>query len=193
MSAVRGQRTTRTNIVKSQDIFILLKLVSLDESQPGQHSGDRSARGLAALTGVGKTEVNDAINRSVEVGLAKNSTRQSALSVNRKSLFEFLYYGLKYVFPAKPLELTRGIPTAFAAPVLSSKLFTAGEHIPVWPYAEGRSMGQSVNPLYRTVPYAVARDEKLYAYLALVDAIRFGSARERDTAATELQRQLKLS
>ena len=97
------------------------------------------------------------------------------------------------MFPAKPLELTRGIPTAFAAPVLSKRLFTAGEYIPVWPDAEGKSTGHSVDPLYRTVPYAVARDKQLYSYLALVDAIRIGSARERDIAATELQRQLKLS
>jgi len=119
----------------------LLKLVSMEQSYSSAEPigetafRERSARGLAALTGVGKTEVNAMINRSVSVDLAKVSQTDKSMSVNRKSLFEFIVYVLKFVFPVKPAELTRGIPTAFAAPVLNKKLFSAGENIPVWPDA----------------------------------------------------------
>ena len=179
--------------MKSQDIFILFKLISLEKSnQSGSIELDHSVRNLASLTGVGKTEVSNAINRSIEVGLAKRRARQTEISVNRKSLYEFIYYGLRYVFPVKPLELTRGIPTAFAARVLNQKLFTPGDYVPVWPDAQAKSMGQAVKPLYRTVPNATSEDEQLYAYLALVDAIRLGGAREKDIAGKELYRQMDL-
>jgi len=184
--------------LKSQDILILLKLVSLQQSHSGMEPIEEntprngSARGLAALTGIGKSEVNASINRSVSVGLAKMSLTDRSMSVNKKSLFEFIVYGLKFVFPAKPAELTRGIPTAFAAPVLNKKLFSSGDNIPVWPDANASKMGQSIEPLYKSVTFAIENDKTLYGYLALVDAIRIGNARESNLAAEELSKMLKI-
>jgi len=43
------------------------------------------------------------------------------------------------------------------------------------------------------VPNATSKDEQLYAYLALVDAIRLGGAREKDIAGKELYKQMDLS
>jgi hypothetical protein len=40
--------------------------------------------------------------------------------------------------------------------------------------------------LYPTVPEAALRDEKLYAILALFDAVRSGQARERNIAQKAL-------
>ena len=177
--------------MKSQDIFLLLKLISLEDNRE-QHSGDQSARGLAALTGVGKTEVNTSVNRSIDVGLAKVRNAKGLVAVNKKSLFEFIYYGLKFVFPVKPAALTRGVPTSFAAPVLNKKLFSAGDTMPVWPDAKAKTMGQAVTPLYRTVTSTIADDDKLYSYLALVDAIRIGNARERGVASRELQKLFEI-
>lgn len=147
-----------------------------------------SARNLAVLTGVGKTEVNASINRSLLVGLAKRSRKNQVLSVNTKSLFEFIVYGLKYVFPAQPAELVRGMPTAHAAPVLSKQLKSGSNSVLVWPDASASVMGQSVKPLYQSVPMAAAGDAKLYEYLALVDAIRLGGARESNLAAELLEK-----
>lgn len=175
--------------MKSQDIFLLLKLISI-EDDPKEGSINQSSRGLADLTGLGKTEVNAAINRCVDVQLARRRDARGRISVNRRALFEFIYYGIKYVFPAKAAELTRGMPTAFAAPVLNKRLYSAGEIIPVWPDPEADSMGLSVKPLYHTVTFAIASDEKLYAHLALVDAIRLGGAREARVAADELHRSM---
>ncbi len=95
------------------------------------------------------------------------------------------------MFPAKPGEITRGIATGLAAPVLQGKIMTAGEFVPVWPDARGNTKGQAVEPLFKSVPYAVRKDPQLYALLALTDAIRFGQAREHKYAAEKLFTLLK--
>lgn len=185
--------------VKGQDIVILLKLVSLDkaaeEMEPGRIDSfrDTSARALAAMTGIGKTEVNNSINRSCRAGLAKVSVKNQQLLVNTQALFEFIAYGIKYVFPVSPAEMTRGIPTAFAAPVLQNRLISAGDTICVWPHASAEKTGQAIYPLYKTVPYAIHKDRRLYEYLALIDAIRIGHARESNLAKAELVTRLGIS
>ena len=86
--------------------------------------------------------------------------------------------------------MQRGVPTAFAAPVLREFLHSAGSVISVWPYARGQEMGQSIEPLFKTVPEAAEKDERLYAYLALIDAIRLGNQREAGVAAKLLTERL---
>ena len=86
--------------------------------------------------------------------------------------------------------MERGIPTAAAAPVLQSELISAGEYIHVWPYVQGKALGQALKPLFKSVPHAVRRDPELYASLALIDAIRLGNPREMKVAATLLEKRL---
>lgn len=86
--------------------------------------------------------------------------------------------------------MQRGMPTAFAAPVLRESLHSAGSLISVWPYAHGEQMGQSVEPLFKTVPQAAEKDHRLYAYLALIDAVRLGHQREANLAADLLKERL---
>ena len=83
------------------------------------------------------------------------------------------------------------LATAHAAPVLAGKLLSGGEHIYVWEDALGSDMGQSIEPLFKSVPNAVRQDEALYAMLALVDAIRLGNEREANLAKTLLTQQLR--
>lgn len=173
--------------MKSQDIYILLKLVCLEQGE-SHYSGFQeirdsySARGLSGALGVSKTEVNASIRRSFNVGMAIKSRQSDIPKVNKKALLEFVVHGLKYVFPAKPAEIVRGIPTAFSAPMLEGRLLSMGDYIQVWPYAEGDKKGQSVQPLFKSVPEAALNDVQLYAYLALVDAIRLGNPREANLA-----------
>ena len=210
--------------MKSQDIFILLKLVSLEQQakdyldggiiQPAKSyvydwqgweleeeilaqdyeqslSEAYSNRGLEASTGVSKSEVNSSLKRSMSVGMAKLDRKTKLPKANINALLEFIEHGIKYVFPASPSAMVRGIPTSIAAPVLEGKLMTAGEYIYVWSDAMGKEMGQSVKPLYKTVPMAVKKDPRLYGFLALVDAIRLGAGRESAFAAKELEKRLK--
>lgn len=186
--------------MKSQDIVILLKLVSLMEQEDQgsleqlEWSSSReeaySVRGLESSLGISKSEVNASINRSIASGLAAKDRDFRQAKPNRRNLHNFIVHGLKFVFPAKPGAMTRGIPTAFAAPMLESLLMSAGEYISVWPYAKGKEMGQSIKPLFKSVPEAVQNDARLYEYLALVDAIRLGKQREANLAADRLAERL---
>ncbi|AWM27577.1 hypothetical protein AOX55_00004798 (plasmid) [Sinorhizobium fredii CCBAU 25509] len=86
--------------------------------------------------------------------------------------------------------MQRGVPTAFAAPMLEGLLVSGGTYDYVWPYAAGREMGQSVEPLFKSVPEAALKDERLYEYLALVDAIRLGNQRELGLATHHLKSRI---
>lgn len=185
--------------MKSQDIVILLKLVSLEheEEQWHQHPGKIahqddpfSVRGLESSLGISKTEVNASIKRSILSGLAIKAPDSGRPKPNRRNLCNFIIYGLKFVFPAKPGAMIRGVPTAFAVPSLKKKLISAGEYIYVWPFAKGKDMGQSVEPLFKNVPEAALKDDRLYEYLALVDAIRLGNQRETGLAAERISERL---
>ena len=203
--------------MKSQDILILLKLIcmqqrdnspelqaeeiyALQNSKQAEGVGDivsyndrYSARGLAAVLGISKSEVNASINRSVDVGLAIYDRITNHPKANKKAILDFIVSGIKYVFPAKPAEMIRGIPTSFSAPVLKDELKSAGEYKYVWPDVNGHEKGQSVKPLFKSVPLAVKQDQRLYEYLALIDAIRLGNPREENLAIRILEEKLGLS
>ncbi|SFM25562.1 hypothetical protein [Marinobacter zhejiangensis] len=216
--------------IKSQDLGLLLKLVSLqkreaqgqadngqkawpydwqdwggegDESLEWQIRDDFSdeffpatvytVRSLESETGIGKSQVSNSLRRCLDVGLAKKDRKSGVPRVNAKRLYEFIVYGAKYVFPAKPGPLVRGIGTSFAAPVLEHRLFSAGEWLPVWPDARGNNKGLEISPLFKTVGHAVRRDPELYALLALVDAIRIGGSREANLAKDLLEKHMDVS
>jgi hypothetical protein len=149
-----------------------------------------SVRSLADSTGISKSQVNLALQRCFNVGLAKRDRNLDVPRTNTKALTEFIVYGLRYVFPAKLGSVTRGIATSLGAPILKDKLMSTGEFIPVWTDARGNTKGQAVEPLFKSVTHAVRRDPELYALLALVDAIRIGQPRERNVAINMLQEHL---
>lgn len=213
--------------MKSQDVLLLFKLISLN----GRHTGKLASvefdktlygwepdedetkvlinhndailkaaedfeyfftnRGLSEQLEISKSEINNSIERCINVHLMKINRISGKPEVNIKALSEFINHGLKYVFPVKPAEITRGIPTTFAAPVLKEKLHSAGNIKMVWPDHRGKEMGQSIKPLYKTVPMAVKKDPTLYSYLALVDAIRMGNARESNLAREILNERMQ--
>jgi hypothetical protein len=105
---------------------------------------------------------------------------------NGGNLKEYLIHAVKYDFTVKRGGLTRGIPTAEAAPPLSQHFPHDFPLPPVWPYAKGSVRGIEFSPLHENVPQAALRDAKLYELLALVDGIREGRAREREIAIREL-------
>lgn len=182
--------------MKSQDIYILLKLVCLQQDELSRPFGAEnladqySSRGLAVALGVSKTEVNASVWRSIDIGMALKDRKSGYPKANKKALLEFVVHGLKYVFPVKPAEIVRGVPTAFSAPMLQDKLMNMGDYSYVWPFAEGLHKGQSIQPLFKSVPRAALEDDRLYQYLALIDAIRLGKAREANLAADIFERRL---
>ena len=148
-------------------------------------AGERTFPALAMALGMSASETHAAVKRAVASGLLDGTTR----TVRKAALLEFLVHGLRYVFPPEWRGLTRGVPTSYAAAPLHSTI-AAGELPPVWPHAEGTARGEGLAPLYRSAPDAALRDPKLYEWLALVDAVRSGRARERQLATKEIERRL---
>ena len=164
--------------MRPQDIVILLYLIDLN-------STDWKVSEVAQALKISQSEVSEALQRCQIAKLIDKKNKQ----VLRTSLLEFVLHGLKYVFPVVPGALTRGIPTAHAAPPLNQQIVQGSESF-VWPYAEGAHRGQEIAPLYKTVPAAVTDQPGLYALLALCDAIRIGRAREVNLARSELSQRI---
>jgi hypothetical protein len=162
--------------LRPQDVLIALKLALEPKlSYPL----------LATELGVSLSEAHAAVRRGMAAGLL-----DSERAPRRAALLEFLVHGVKYAFPPKRGSITRGLVTAHAGPPLVALLDAGTEPPPVWPDAEGKTRGESFEPLYRSVPIAARRDPKLYELLCLLDAIRGGRARDRVLAEKLLRERL---
>jgi DNA-binding Lrp family transcriptional regulator len=165
-------------VTKPQDIVVALKLC-LDGVR-------RSYAELGQELGMSASEVHAAVRRLGEARLIDPDTQE----IRREALRNFLVHGVPHAFPASPKEITRGMPTAWAAPALSGKFSASEQMPPVWPDPDGRVQGSAVQPLYGSVPGAARRDPVLYDLLALVDVLRIGRARERSLAEKEITHRL---
>jgi DNA-binding Lrp family transcriptional regulator len=163
---------------KPQDVVVALKLALLGER--------RSYADLGKELGMSASEVHAAVRRLIEARLMDPDSNE----IRRKALRSFLVHGVPYAYPAAAKELTRGVPTAWAAPALGGKFAASDQAVPVWPDPDGKVQGAAVEPLYSSVPAAARRDAALYDLLALVDALRIGRARERALAEKELEQRL---
>jgi hypothetical protein len=166
-------------MLKPQDIVVVLKLHNLQDLK---WTYSELANGLY----MSSSEVHAALKRCEASGLYDCSSRK----VKKRCLLEFLIHGLKYVFPEKPGALSRGIPTGHSAEPLRSLLNVDPADAYVWSDPSGEVRGQSITPLYRSVPAAVKDDPKLHELLSLVDAIRVGRVREQNLASQELEQRL---
>jgi hypothetical protein len=163
--------------MKPQDILILLKIISLKNKPWSQIT-------LASELFMSQSEISQSIARSKYAGLLHITGKQ----VYTVSLVEFLQYGIRFVFPQRPGPVVRGVPTAHSVPPLNTII--RSEESYVWPSARGTVRGHSITPLYKSAVDAVKIDEKLHIYLALVDALRVGKAREKGIAIAELKERI---
>ena len=161
--------------------MVLLKLLAL---------GDRRATygELAEALGMSSSEVHASIGRARSARLANIENDRPVIV--RAALKEFLLHGAKYAFPATHGSPTRGLPTAYAAPPLATRISQPNEPPPVWPDPQGEQRGIGFHPLYPTAPLAARKDHVLYEFLALFDALRGGAARERQIAGQLLSAHL---
>ena len=164
-------------VMRPQDLLVLLRLSLL---RPADDTPSYAA--LAAELSLTASEVHGAVGRALVSQLALKDERGRPRA-RLESLRLFLQHGARYCFPATRGPQTRGVPTGYAAPPLKELIRSpAGEPPPVWPDKDGSVRGETLYPLYPTAPQAAARNPSLYELLALFDAIRAGSARERALA-----------
>lgn len=159
------------------DVVVLLKIIAYGNKEWKQLD-------MANDLSISQSEVSKSLVRSKFARLLDNSGKK----VKRLSFIEFLLYGLPYVFPQQPGAILRGFATSHSAPPLN-KIIQSNENY-VWPSGKGNIRGQSIIPLYPTVPEAIQKDGKLYELLALIDALRVGKAREKELAILELKKRI---
>ncbi len=163
-------------VLKPQDIFILLKLIAWEKQ-------DWTYQGLANELFMSASEVHAGIKRAIAARLMD----QYRMALQKKAFEEFIVHGIQYAFPPIRGDITRGMPTAYAAPPLNGYFQLGKELPPVWPDPLGKVRGYEFSPLYKSAPRAASIDSMLYELLALIDAIRDGRAREKETAIKEFR------
>jgi len=167
------------NGMRPQDILVLLKIISL-------HNHKWRNIDIANALKLSPSETSEALNRCKIAKLIDGKKR----NVHINSFKEFLIYGLKYVFPAEIGPTVRGIPTAHSAPPISESI-SQGSDTYVWPSAIGTKRGQSLKPLYKTIPEISQENKSFYELLVIIDTLRVGRAREIKIAIEELEKRMK--
>ncbi len=167
-------------MLKSQDVVILLKAILTEGSE-------WTYRELAGDLQMSVSTVHDGIKRAAVCHLFNEQNRR----VVRRNLLEFLEHGIRYTFPSRRGPVRRGIPTGHAAPSLRSQIRSGESLFPVWAHAEGQEKGYALTPLHPTVPDVALGNDKFYAILSLIDAIRDGGARERKIAVPLLRNRIE--
>ena len=164
--------------MRPQDIVVLMKIVALSNKEWRNID-------IANAVNISPSEVSEALNRCVIAKLIDSKKRR----VNINALFEFLVYGLKYVFPAEPGAIVRGVATAHSASPIKEH-FANVEDVYVWSYVKGKQRGQAIEPLYNTLPAIIEEDKLFYELLTIIDTIRIGRVREVKIAIEELKKRL---
>lgn len=171
----------RQPVLKPQDFYLLLALAALRDQVMTYPE-------LAAFSGLSMSEVHAALKRAVAARLLFFDGKRPRLLV--PAFKEFLVHGARYAFPASRGSMVVGVPTAYAAPPLNAQIAPSADPPPVWPALEGSVRGVALVPLYPSVPAAALRSPVLHENLALFDALRAGSARERQLATDAFEARL---
>lgn len=159
-------------MLRPLDIAVLLKL-----TLPG--AAESSFQKLASDLCVASSEVHGAVKRAALSGLMHPDKPTRG---NRTALLDLLGHGMRFVYPAVRGELTRGVPTSFAAEPLRSVIHDGGSEVPVWPSVLENVLGYTFEPLYKHAAEAALADPAFYELLSLADALRDGRVRERKIA-----------
>ena len=123
--------------LRPQDILVLVKLLSYQGRRPPMAQ-------MALELSISSSEVHAALKRLVVSRLVSNDANGNRPLL--EAVEEFLVHGVKFAFPARRGEVTRGVPTSYAAPPLNKEFESGSELPPVWPYPEGQHRGVSLEP-----------------------------------------------
>ena len=165
--------------LKPQDILVLLKLLI-------EKGRAIKSKEIAENLEISQAEIINCLNRLLVAQLL-SSDQKTPL---RENALEFLVHGLKYAFPPQFGQVSRGVPAAHSSALFADKIMSSDLDRFVWPDEEGNSRGQSILPIYSTVPKVAVKDKEMGEYLNLIEAIRVGRTRERVWAQKELERRI---
>lgn len=140
---------------------------------------------LEKSTGISKSQISLSLKRCIDLKLLL--IRDKIPYVNTQELLNVVIPALRFFFPIKKIGNVRGIPISYSSPFLYENI-VSGKKLPmVWEDANGTIVGDAIEPLYKTVPYAAVKDPLLYELLVLVDSIRLNAPREKQVAFEQLK------
>lgn len=167
-------------MLKPQDVLVACKLFSLGDSR-------WTFSRLAGSLSISVSESHEATERCKKAGVL--ATSKSRLIVVKRKFFELLTLAVPQVFYAVRGSIQMGTPTSvWAGPLASRFPRESGGDIPlVWPHDGGSARGESLLPIYPTVPKIIGQDPSLHEMLALIDVIRTADIPDRKLAAHMLE------
>jgi hypothetical protein len=180
-SIALSRASSRQWVLKPQDLAVALKLVTLKGRWLPYAALGETLR-------LSRFEAHAAVQRLTAAGLVAQI--EGPPQVILAALRSFVVFGARYAYPPVRGGLTIGVPTAQALPVVRRLISAPDEQFTVWPHREGKVMGQSLLPLYESLPLAAQEAPAFHELLALFDLLRIGQARERALAQKLLERRL---
>ena len=168
-------------MLKPQDVLIACKLLSLRDSR-------WTFSTLAGSLFISMSESHQATERCKKAGILGIS--KNRLIVVKRKFFDLLTLAVPQIFYAIRGSIQMGTPTSvWAKPLVSRFPRESGDDIPlVWPHDGGTTKGESLLPIYPTVPKIVGQDPSLYEMLALIEVIRTANIPDRRLAADMLEK-----
>jgi hypothetical protein len=182
------------HILKPLDVVVGLKIGLNEQSihevrEKGSSSRPYTTNSVGDLAGSlykVKGDISRAINRLQALGLVGErqpkegdvlSGNRKYYSLQRKSMADFLCYGIRHTFGPEKSGVGRGLPTGWNCPLIDSPMNPP--EIPlVWAQPGGQVQGELIEPLYANCADACGHDPGLYLLLSLVDILRLGKPRE---------------
>jgi hypothetical protein len=167
-------------VIRPPDIFVLLGLLTPATAQGW------SVRSLAGDLAMPQGETQRSLARLAETPVFDKARQQ----VNRPAARQLLLDAVALVAPARLGAPARGMPTAWAAPPLSTRIPAGKALPPVWPDPTGGARGLTVIPLHKAASEVALVDPWMHEALTLVDALRLDNARVKRQATQLLRSRL---
>jgi hypothetical protein len=156
-------------MLQPRDIVIMLQISHAAEGW--------TVRSLGEPIGVAAGSMHRGLDRLARVGIYDPRSR----ALNAAVLDELVRHGLRFVVGGALGAESRGVPTAWGAPLLRAQL-SIDAPPPVWPSAQGAVRGPALEPIVANAVELIDSAPEVAADLALIDAIRVGAARDRRLA-----------
>jgi len=175
----------KPSCLRPQDVLLACKLFAA-----GERRQDLAYSGLASDLGLSTGEVHNSVERCRQ----SQVLAASGFQVVKRDLVDLLTYAVPRIYYATRGGLGAGVLTGIYAPPLREE-YVARSGGPsrtaqVWPFSSSSEQGETLSPIYPTVPHACLKDPIVYELLALVDVMRVGSRTERGWASSDIERRI---
>ncbi len=169
--------------LRPQDVLVACKLHVMGQV-------DWTFVSLAKELHMSPSEVHNSVGRGRLAGVL--SHHRDKPTVVRPKLLSLIGISVADIFVAERGAMASGILTSTSAPCLAGAFFKKAGISMVWPCEGGKGLvsGESLQPIYESVPEACQEDSRLYRLMALLDVVRVEGPADKRTAVDLLKRAI---